>query len=162
MDNKELLEVYNEKGIKTGEIVERGNLPKTGYILAAGVIIENSKNEYLIQKTSKEKGSEFALTGGHVRKGESVLDCIIREVKEEIGLTLEKDELKLLGTEKHPDIPLIFNFYYAKKDIDINMLKLQNDEVEYVTFMNKETMIKYINNNEFRKTTVTTLNKFIF
>lgn len=159
--NIELLEVYNENLKKTGEIIPRGSIPKTGYILAAGILIENLKGEYLIQKTSKQKGSEFAVTGGHVSINETLLDCIIRETKEEIGLTLNKKEIKYLGKEKHPDYPLIFNFYQIKKDINLSDLKLQKEEVDYVIWMTKEKIKSSIEKGEFRKTTEETLKRYI-
>lgn len=159
--NTELLEVYTKDYKKTGEIIIRGDIPKTGYILSAGVIIENSNGEYLIQKTSKEKGNEFANTSGLVMSKESPITCIKREVKEELGLDINIDELKFLGCDYHPDYPLIFNFYLLKMDVNINELNLQEEEVSYVTWMSKDEIIKKIDNGEFRKVTANTLEKFI-
>ena len=158
---KELLEVYTESLEKTGEVVERGTKPKTGYVLAAGVIIENSSGDYLIQKTSKEKGSEFANTGGHVILGETPSSCIVREVKEEIGLDIDENELEFIGIDKHPSAPLLFSFYHLKKDVDINDLVLQKEEVDYVVWMNKDEIKEKVQKREFRKTTANTLEKFI-
>ena len=43
----------------------------------------------MIQKTSKTKGSLYCLTGGHVTYGETPLEAMIREVKEELGINLK-------------------------------------------------------------------------
>ena len=44
--------------------------------------MENSKGEFLFQMVSKEKGSIWATTGGHVKSGETSLDGIINEIKD--------------------------------------------------------------------------------
>ena len=88
----ELLDIYDDYGNITGEYVERG--PKTKelgpnkHIAICVIFIENSKHQFLIQKTSEEKDSVFASTGGHVDKGEEPSKSIIREVKEELGIDI--------------------------------------------------------------------------
>ena len=57
----ELLDLYDEKGNKLNKTVERGKHPYDGYILLSIVFIKNTKGEYLIQKTSKEKDFKYAI-----------------------------------------------------------------------------------------------------
>ncbi len=88
----ELLDVYNDRGEKTGRIVERGannSFSSDEHIAVAIIYIENDNNEFLIQKTSKEKGGLFSSTGGHVNHGEKPIDTVKKEVKEE--LEIDKD-----------------------------------------------------------------------
>ena len=93
----ELLDLYDEKGNKLNKTVERGKpLNNDDYIMLSIVFIKNSENKYLIQKTSKEKGSDYGTTGGHVTSGETPISCIIRELEEELGVQTKKEELKLL------------------------------------------------------------------
>ena len=101
----ELLDVYNEEGKKTGKVVKRGS-PKEAYeegehIAVAIIFIENSKHEFLIQKTSKEKGGEYSSTGGHVNHKEEPIQTIIREVKEESGLSIPANLFKDIGDEQY-------------------------------------------------------------
>lgn len=58
------------------------------------VMIERINNEVLVQKR-KLKYPGISFPGGHVEKGESIVDCAIREVKEETGLDIA--DLKLCG-----------------------------------------------------------------
>lgn len=51
-------------------------------------------NKVLMIKFSKKWGQVYAPPGGKFKKGESPLDCIIREYKEETGLTLLKPKLQ--------------------------------------------------------------------
>ena len=54
----ELLDVYDDNGVKTGKIVRRGEKSSFGkgeHIAVSIIYIENDKHEFLIQKTSKKK-----------------------------------------------------------------------------------------------------------
>ena len=51
-------------------------------------------NKVLMIKFSKKWGNVYAPPGGKFEKGESPLDCIIREFKEETGLTLVNPKLQ--------------------------------------------------------------------
>lgn len=56
--------------------------------------------QYLLQDRVKEDWSGFTLPGGHVEKGESIVDAVIREMKEETGLTIFNP--KLCGVKQFP------------------------------------------------------------
>ncbi len=133
----ELLDVYDDKAIKTGKVVERGtndtNFKRGEHIAVAIIYIENDNNEFLIQKTSKQKGGLYSSTGGHVNHNEEPIDTIKREVKEELGIDISNDNIISLGYLVY-DFPVRFIFY-LKKNIDINNIVLQKDEVESVSYM---------------------------
>lgn len=144
----ELLDVYDNNGNKTGRVVVRGD--KTTIFgdnehIAVGVIyIENNNGEFLIQKTSKSKGDNYSSTGGHVDSGETPLESIKRETKEELGLNIDNDNVVELGYLLY-DRPIRFMFY-LKKDVDVNKLHTQEEEVESVKFMNIDEINNLIEN----------------
>ena len=133
----ELLDVYDNNGKVTGRVVTRGDktvtLSDNEHIAVGVIFIQNGKGEFLIQKTSKEKGGEYTSTGGHVDSGETPLESIKREVKEELGLNVDNDNIVELGYLLY-DRPIRFMFC-LKKDVDIQTLKLQQEEVESAEFM---------------------------
>ena len=149
----ELLDVYDDNGKKTGKVVERGIddsvFEKGEHIAVAIIYIENSKGEFLIQKTSKEKGGIYSSTGGHVDHNEEPIDSIVREVKEELGLEISKNDIADLGYLV-VDFPVRFVFY-MKKDIDIESLTIKKDEVESVSFMTIQELRKIINKGLMHK-----------
>ena len=148
----EILSIYDNEGNLTDKTVVRGSkieLAKDEHIAVAVIFIENSDGKFLIQKTSLDKGGEFSTTGGHVLAGETPIEAIIRETYEEIGLSLSKEEIEDLGYIIY-GVPIRFIFY-LKKDIDINKLTVQLEEVEYVTYMTKEEIDKLISNGEITK-----------
>ena len=57
-------------------------------------------NYYLLQDRVKNDWKGFTFSGGHVEKGESIVDAVIREIKEETGLTIINP--RLCGIEHFP------------------------------------------------------------
>lgn len=57
-------------------------------------------NQYLLQDRIKEDWKGFTLPGGHIEKGESIVDAVIREMREETGLTILNP--KLCGVKQFP------------------------------------------------------------
>lgn len=144
----ELLDVYDDNGKITGRVVERGNKDiefNSGEHIAVSIIfIENSKGEYLIQKTSKQKGGLYTSTGGHVNHGERPIETIRREISEELGIDVSEDKIIDLGFVIF-DFPIRFLFY-LKKDIKLSDIVLQDEEVESVSFMSLDEIENIINN----------------
>lgn len=133
----ELLDIYDDNGKVTGKTVIRGDksyvLQPNEHIAVGVIFIQNSKGEFLMQKTSITKGSEYSSTGGHICSGETPIESIKREVLEEIGIDISNENIIELGFLNY-DKPLRFMFY-LKKDIDIQQIKLQEEEVEFVKYM---------------------------
>ena len=149
----EYLDVYNNNGHRTGRRVIRGDksivLNEKEHIAVSVIFIENDKNEFLIQKTSKEKGGDYSSTGGHIDSGETPLEAIKRETKEEIGVDIDNDEIIDYGFLSF-DMPLRFMFY-VQKNVDTKSLKLQKEEVESVQYMSKEEIYKLIEEKKMLK-----------
>jgi NADH pyrophosphatase NudC (nudix superfamily) len=149
----ELLDVYDSTGNKTGKTVVRGDkttkLEEHEHIAVGVIFIENSKGEFLIQKTSQEKGGEFSSTGGHITHNETPLSSIKREVEEELGINIDNEDIKELGFLNY-DMPLRYMFY-LKKDINIDDIKVQKEEVDYVKHMTVEEINNLIDTKQITK-----------
>jgi 8-oxo-dGTP diphosphatase len=58
------------------------------------------RNKILLQNRVKADWKGYALPGGHVEPGESIVDAVIREMKEETGLTISRP--RLCGVKQFP------------------------------------------------------------
>jgi len=102
----------------------------------------NSKNEILIQRRSPNKVNfpNFwdVTIGGHISSGESVVDGAIREIKEEIGIDVVIDDLKMVGRTSHQVVLANGTYfdnekitvYVIKNNLEISHFKIQYEEVE--------------------------------
>lgn len=80
---------------------------------AHGVIVERGR--ILILRRAPETGyrpGSWDLPGGHLALGESVEDCVLREVAEETGLEIEID--RMLGLNKAIEDPYIQALYSCR------------------------------------------------
>ena len=57
-------------------------------------------NKYLLQNRVKADWRGFTMPGGHIEPGESIVDAVVREMKEETGLTIVNP--KLCGVKQFP------------------------------------------------------------
>ena len=71
------------------------------------------KGEFLLQLTVPTKHHRWSKTGGHPTTGESSLDGIITEIKEELGIDVDRNCLKLFKTIKTEDD--FIDLYYLKQ-----------------------------------------------
>ena len=155
---EEKFDVLLENGEYSGKIETREKCHKDGlWHKAVALFIINSKDEVLLQKRSEKKKlwpNLWDITaGGHVLAGEFGFEAIIREIKEELGTNITKNDILCLGASissnvKGEIINNHFNEYYiVNKDIDISKLVLQPEEVSEVKWFEKNDIIKRINNN---------------
>lgn len=112
---------------------------------AAHIWVYNSKGEILLQLRAKKKELYPSVwdtaAAGHVSAGEEPLVSGIREAEEEIGLIIKKEDLeffKIFKSEvifRHMDNKEFYYVYFFKYDGDITNLKLQEEEVEIISFV---------------------------
>lgn len=148
----ELWDVYNDKREKTGKDIMRGDELKSGeYHLVVHACIFNSKGEMLIQQRQPFKegwSNMWDLTcGGSALKGETSQIAVQRELAEELGIELNMNNIR-------PNLTINFDrgfndIYLINKDIDLDTLKLQYEEVQAAKWASREEIISMISNGEF-------------
>ena len=144
----EYRDLYDENKLITGEVIKKGDVvPRGRYYLTVVVWIENSKGDLLIQKRLPEKYHMWATTGGHPKSGESSLEGMVTELKEELGINVDSKELKLFKTIKTEDD--FVDLYYLKKNIDIKNIIVQKEEVEDVKWVTNEEIDELIKQGNF-------------
>ena len=84
------------------------------------VCIMNDKNEFLLQKRSPSKKiypNMWSQTGGAVDSGETSLQGALREVKEELGIDLNKENMEFMLSFKR--FNSFVDVWLAKQNIDL-------------------------------------------
>lgn len=158
----EIVDVYNKRREKTNKTCERGKQKEGEYGLSVHIWIMNKEGKFLVQKRSKNKKifpDMWSLTAGAVDTGETSADGAIREVKEEIEINIDKEELELMLSIKRTHNFL--DVWLVRKDIDLKNIVMQEEEVQEVKWVTKEELEEMIKNDEVAGT-VTLYYKMFF
>jgi isopentenyldiphosphate isomerase len=163
----EWLDIVDEKGIPTGEVVERkiaharGILHRTAHVW---ILRDRGRGtEVLLQKRSADKDSHpgcFDISSaGHIPAGVDYLPSAVRELKEELGLEIEAEQLHYCGQRRiHWEEKFygedfvdnqVSNVYYMWKDVEPSELVLQESEVEEVCWMVLKQCIEGVREHAF-------------
>ncbi len=134
----ELIDVIDEHGMPTGEVVLRtvAHDRELRHLLAAVMIVNDQGEILLQQRTTSKKFKPLAWdvsVNGHVRHGQTTVQAAREETAEELGLQLPLDAFQLLGQETSGEpTNVLGNVYLVKMPIDLAVLQLQADEVAAV------------------------------
>ena len=142
----EQVDIYNRFREKTGNVKGRKELIKGEYRISAHIWIKDNKNRILIEKRS-EKEDKFpgmwAQVGGGVKAGNTSKITVFKECKEELNYDVKEENLFYIGS--YVRTKDIVDVWMVNQDIDIDTLKLQEDEVadvKLVTFEEFDKMIE--------------------
>lgn len=165
---QEIFDVVDENGRPTGDRVERSIAHKEGIRHATSHvwIVRNvdGRLQLLLQKRSMTKdsypGQYDTSSAGHITAGDDPASSALRELKEELGITLKPEELRPIGH---------FGMYYRKmfhgrwffdneychvflveKEIDADSLILQKEEVDRVDYFDMEEVYEGLHENDER------------
>ena len=109
---------------------------------------QNSKGEMLLTQRhpNKKAGGLWEFLGGGVLAGETTMHASVREVKEEIGITIAENKLSLLHIYRQKNY--FMDIYLVKNDIDIQSLVLNKNETINAKWVSKGELQVMIKNQE--------------
>ena len=157
-----MVDVLDENGVKTGEVVTRKEVHSKGLWHRAVIIcIINSNNEFLMQRRSLSRDKFPGLwdlsAAAHVQAGDDAVSTAVREMNEEIGVQTEykiqvKDFRFLTSFRSHQIIgDIIENQYYdlfiLRKDLEAADLNFNDEEVMETKWINYTTLQKLLKEN---------------
>ncbi len=151
MNNQDIVDIYDENKIKTGRTKTRhkDTLEKGEFIIGVQAIIMNSKKQILISQRSELKDKlplKWECNGGALLSGEDVIDGLIREIYEELGIKFLKEEAIFLKTSKNTH--RFKEIYLFKKDIEIQEIKFTDGESIDAKWVDINEFINMFNNGE--------------
>ena len=127
----EIVDLLNNRKELTGETCERNAVPDGKYRLSIHIWIVNNKNEILIQQRSanrKKFPNMWTNTGGACIAGETSIETVFRELKEELNITPNIDNLELIASYKREKDYV--DVWLLKQNINITDLKFNDNEVQ--------------------------------
>jgi mutator protein MutT len=149
----EYWDLYNKDRQKLNKIHLRGEKISPGeYHIVVNIWIINNENKILLTQRHSEK--EFPLkwecTGGSLIAGEDSFTAALREVEEEIGVKLKKENGKMIDTIIRKDD--IKDIYLFNENIKIEETKLQEEEVINIKWVTVKEFNEMINKGEIAET----------
>ena len=148
----ELWDIYDCNREKTGETMKRGSRSqKNKRHLVVNICIFNSENKMLIQKRNDDKEvwpSLWQVTAsGSAIAGETSQQAAQRELLEEVGVDYD---FKNIVPKVSMASPTSFrDFYIIHKDVDMNELKLQEEEVSQVKWADEKEILDMLHSKTF-------------
>ncbi|MBN4070702.1 NUDIX domain-containing protein [Olleya sp. AH-315-F22] len=139
---EEYLDILDEVGKPTGKTCLKLEAHKRGYFHpTVHVWFYTKKGEILLQKRGSKKQTfpNFwdVSVAGHVLAGEAIEDAALREVKEEIGIEINKSQLTKIDVRKnvnlHPNGVKDCEFqhvFLVELNLPFGKLKMQKEEVD--------------------------------
>ena len=155
---EEYFDILNSNGTFSGNVASRKECHEKGFWHRAVIMfVINKEGKVLLQKRSANKKMWPNLwditSGGHVLAGELSYQAVIREAREELNLDVKKEELTYVGCFTSEDVKSnIINrhfndFFIVEKDINIEDITLQKEEVQDIKWFTKEEIFKKVDNN---------------
>lgn len=147
----EYWDLCDDQGRNLGEQIIRGQSHRPGtYHIVVCVWIWNSKGQVLLTLRSKNKKQFPGLwegLGGSAQAGETSLESVVREVKEEIGLEYPPEDFRLLT--RLLEKTALVDIYELRADFAAEDLHLQKEEVETARWATVEELEDLIAQGEF-------------
>ncbi len=149
---KEIIDLYTIDRIPTGETVFRGEpQPEGRYRVVVHVCIFNAKGEMLIQKRQDDivrwPGYWDISMGGGASAGDTSRAAAQRELREELGLSVDFTEIRPVLTVNFNDG--FDDFYVLQMDLDPEELHLQEEEVATVRWADQAEIEAMIDDGSF-------------
>ena len=148
----ELFDLYTADRVKTGKTMVRGEaVPEGYYRLVIHVCVFDEAGRMLIQQRQpfKQGWSDMwdISVGGSAVAGDSSRSAAERETLEELGLSID-----LAGVR--PALTVYFengfdDYYVLTKNVDLNTLCLQPEEVQAVRWAEQEEILQMIEDGQF-------------
>ena len=120
----ELLDIVNENDEVIGTIL-RSNYDelvekKLGYIRAVEMFIQNDEGKLWVPTRTADKkiapnGLDYSM-GGHVESGEEYTESALREIEEELNLTIDPEKLEFVTKFRPGLIPYFRSFYIYRSN----------------------------------------------
>ena len=153
----ELIDVLDAEGNATGKTCLKSIVHKTGlYHATVHIWFYTTKGSILLQQRASSKIIYPLLwdvsVAGHIDAGEGFTTAAVREIKEEIGLIVDENDLVKIGVftsfQKYGTGIIDNEFHHVfitELKVDVDKLICQKEEVEALKLVTTETYYNLLN-----------------
>lgn len=150
----EIWEILDRNRLKTGKTIERGTpMNSDEYHLVVDIWIKNTNGKYLITKRTPNKTfpNMWTICGGSAVIGDNSLQAALREVKEEIGISLLSSNGRLVKKFRRDtsQIRCFKDIWLFEENVNLNKVIHQFDEVSDSMWASEEKIRNMIDSGEF-------------
>lgn len=133
----ELYDVVDKNRNMLGYTKERGTVMNENEFNVGVEIWITCGNKILMSQRCENKSHPlmWEVPGGCSQKGESSIDTLIRELREEVSINATEDNFKLIGTILYKK--QFVDVYTMELDISIENLKIQEEEVSDIKLVDQ-------------------------
>ncbi len=150
----EMQDLYTRDGKFTGETIGRGRGVMGEYFtLVVHAYIYDGSGRFLLQKRSESKKfrpGQWEITMGHALSGETAIECLGREIKEELGVQLPMEDYtkvyRWIETESHS----FADVFFVRADLDESALTLQKEEVTGLQWVTRDEILEFVEKMDYR------------
>ncbi len=141
----EFNDIYDKDRNPTGRTHRRGTIWRRGeYGLVVCVWVYDGKGKLLLTRRAPEKSfaGTWENSGGAALAGETSLQAITRELREETGISAQSEEFELLCSGR--DRNAHYDFYCLRRDADtqVSLQPGETDAYQWVGFAQVHEMIE--------------------
>lgn len=155
----EVIDILDENGNLTGKSATKEYIYDNGlWHRSAHIWIMNEDNELLVQKRNPMKNTFPNLwaisAAGHVLAGETSIQSGLRELKEELDIDINPENMEYLFTIKRVQpyrnsyIRVFDDVFLVKCDLDVRKTKLQVEELTDIKFVYYEYLESIFKNGD--------------
>ena len=148
----ELFDLYTAEREKTGRTMVRGEpVPEGFYRLVVHVCVFDPQGRMLIQQRQPFKKGWSNLwdisVGGSAVAGDTSRTAAERETREELGLEIDLADVR-------PTMTIYWehgfdDYYIVNRPVDLELLRLQPEEVQKVRWASEEEILEMIDDGQF-------------
>ncbi len=152
---QEFFDIVDQNNKKTGSIKARNEIHKnlSEWHRATHIWIFNDKQEVLCQRRSLQKdanpGKWQSFFGGHLKAGDNYKESAIKELGEELGITIKISELIPLYVRKSDSAKHFSQVYVLKLNKSINSLHFDKEEVVELSWFTIDKLKDVIGQDKF-------------
>lgn len=141
----EMLDILDPNGLPTGKTARRGDPLEDGaFYLGVHAYVYDPARGFLLQRRAMDKAflpGGWEIHMGHVMAGEQSEEALRRELREELGLALPTDPIRLLGRIAWPENCHFIDVYWIEASVPLDALTPDPAEVIGVRYIDPREML---------------------